>query len=321
MSSSCLPMLSRPVVCAIATALAFTACATTPVVTQTLYIDRSTWITLETNPYAGELSAGPTGDLVSVPSPAILAALLKGFTTEKDYNVGIIGMAMGKAGYAQAFVQPEISMLAAQLAKGLAKASSNERVGYCLTADRSPTERFITTGWAYIRKSHLHFKLTEYRTPIMVSSPIAPTSEACQIKPVPGTKTADRFFRLDYEPKTLLVTDHGILGKDIFNGRGEVVFQLDRLTTSSVVKTPEPITRKDDGLSPGITPRTGQTRLSEQPGYSDTKDAALSPAATEKLQQYYDSSRQKTSELKAGPKPPRQVDTGASAIGPHLVGP
>jgi hypothetical protein len=321
MTSSCLSMWSRPIVCMIAAALAFNACAAKPVVTQTLYIDRSTWITLETNPYVLDENAGASNDSVSAPSPAMLAALLKGFTTEKDYNVGVIGMAMGKAGYAQAFVQPEISMLSAQLAKGLAKVSSNERVGYCLTVDRSPTERFITTGWAYIRKSHLHFKLTEYRTPIRVSSPIAPTSEACQSKPVPGTKTADRFFKLDYEPKTLLVTDHGILGKDIFNGRGEVVFQLDRLTTSSVVKTPEAMTRKDDGLSPGITSTTEQTRHSEQPGYTETKDTALSPAATEKLQQYYDSSRRKTSELKAGPKPPRQVDAGGSEIGPHLVGP
>jgi hypothetical protein len=115
--------------------------------------------------------------------------------------------------------------LAPQLAKGLAQASPRERVAYCLAVDYSASERFITTGWVYIKKPHLYFKLVEWRTPIRVKSPAVPTSEACLVKPIPGVKTADRFFKMDYAPKDFIET-FGPLGASIMNKRGEVVFKL-----------------------------------------------------------------------------------------------
>lgn len=205
--------------------LSAVGCATQPKVTKVLYEDRSAWIRLEVNPDADRGASAVPSDSTLVPSSSRLTALLEGFAAEKDYNAGLISAAIGKKYYNQTFVPAELAVLAPQLARGLAMASPGERVAYCLTADWSADERFITTGWAYIKKSYLHFKLVEWRTPVRVKSPAAPTSEACLVKPIPGYKTSDRFFQLDYTPKSLIVT-HGPLGRSIYNGAGEVEFKL-----------------------------------------------------------------------------------------------
>jgi hypothetical protein len=199
-------------------------CAAQPVMTQVIYEDRSAWIRLETNPDADK-SVTASGNEPTPPSSTTIAALLRGFRSEKDYTPGVISFAMGKSYYNNTFVEPELMVLTPQLAKGLATASPKERVAYCLTVDYLPDERFITTGWVYIKGPHLYFKLVEWRTPIRVKSPAVATSEACQVKPIPGVKTADRFFKIDYSPKSLIET-YGPLGGSIMNKRGEVVFKL-----------------------------------------------------------------------------------------------
>lgn len=201
-----------------------TGCASRPVVTKVIYEDRSAWIRLETNPDADDSAMASAAD-TAPPPPATIAALLKGFQAEKDYNPGLISFATGKTYYNRAFVDPELMVLSPQLSKGLAQASPRERVAYCLAVDHSASERFITTGWAYVKKAHLHFKLVEWRTPVSVKSPAVPTSEACQVKPIPGVKTSDRFFKLDYAPRSFIET-FGPMGASIMNGRGEVVFKL-----------------------------------------------------------------------------------------------
>ncbi len=233
-----------------------TGCASPPVVTKTIYEDRSAWIRLEINPDADESVMASGNDLP--PSSATIAALLKGFQAEKDYNPGLISFATGKTYYNRAFVDPELMVLTPQLAKGLAQASHRERVAYCLAVDYSADERFITTGWVYIRKPHLYFKLVEWRTPVHVKSPAVPTSEACQIKPIPGVKTADRFFKLDYAPKSFIET-FGPLGASIMNKRGEVVFKLAGLDLTKLSGT--------DGQSNGAvnSPKASEAAGQPQP--------------------------------------------------------
>jgi hypothetical protein len=213
--------------------LLISGCVSQPVVTKTLYEDRSAWIRLETNPSAGKGVGEVSAHDLSPPSSAIMKALLKGFRADKDYNAGLISMAIGKTYFNDTFVEPELMVLAPQLAKGLAMASPGERVAYCLTADYSADERFITTGWVYLKKPYLYFKLVEWRTPVRVKSPATPTAEACLVKPIPGTKTADRFFQLDYEPKAHILT-HGPMGKSIYDKRGEVVFKLATLDAAQL---------------------------------------------------------------------------------------
>ena len=208
--------------------LVATGCAAPPKVTKVLYEDRSAWIRLEINPDADESVPASAND-PALPSSATLAALFKGFQAEKDYNPGLVSFITGKTSYNRMFVDPELMVLAPQLAKALAQASPLERVAYCLTADYSPDERFITTGWVYIKKPHLYFKLVEWRTPVRVKSPAVPTSEACVIKPIPGVKTADRFFKMDYAPKAFIET-FGPMDASIMNKRGEVVFKLAEVT-------------------------------------------------------------------------------------------
>ena len=177
-------------------------CASPPVITKEIYQDRSMWIRLEKNPY-GDKTPGVvrTEEETSITSGA-LAVWLKGFRVLTER--GIIGMASGKAATDMAFVEPEILALAPHLAKGLALAKPDERVAYCFVADRNLEERYITTAFLYAQKPYLYYKLEEYRTLVKVHMS-ASTSQACQTKPQPGYKTADRYFRLEYSPEEFVV--------------------------------------------------------------------------------------------------------------------
>lgn len=208
-------------------------CATQPVVTRTIYEDRSLWVRLEVNPDAEKVSPAAkvnSDDADLALTPALLAAWMRGFRAETDR--GPIGLIFGKPGEYNAFVETEIASLTPHLAKGLKTAAPNERVAYCMTVDYTAKERFITTGWVHARKPYLYFKLVEYRTPVQVASPAVPTAEACRMKPIPGTKTTDRFFRLDYEPRDAVVKyglTPGLMAGIDYNGRGEVVFKISHL--------------------------------------------------------------------------------------------
>jgi hypothetical protein len=208
-------------------------CASPPVITKEIYQDRSMWIRLEKNPY-GDKTPGVvrTEEETSITSGA-LAVWLKGFRVLTER--GIIGMASGKAATDMAFVEPEILALAPHLAKGLALAKPDERVAYCFVADRNLEERYITTAFLYAQKPYLYYKLEEYRTLVKVHMS-ASTSQACQTKPQPGYKTADRYFRLEYSPEEFVV-GYGLPEKFgsfmagiVENRRGEVVFKLANLT-------------------------------------------------------------------------------------------
>jgi len=206
-------------------------------VTKTVYEDRSAWIRLEINPDAEPDKAPHATDAAPPLASGTISGLLKGLQAEKDYNPGLISFAIGKKYYNAAFVPAELMVLAPQAAKALALAAPNERVGYCLTADFSADERFITPGCMYVKKPFLHFRIEEWRTPVRVKSPAVPTSEACRVKPLPGYKTSDRLFQIDYNPKTLIVT-HGPMGRSLYNGRGEVMFRLEAV--AALAPAPEP---------------------------------------------------------------------------------
>lgn len=141
-------------------------------------------------------------------------------------------MIFGRPGEYNAFVETEIASLTPHLAKGLKMAAPNERIAFCMTVDYTARERFITTGWVRVKKPYVYFKLVEYRTPVQLPSPAVSTAEACRTKPIPGTKTADRFFKLDYEPRDAVVPQgltSGLMAGIDYNGRGEVVFKISRL--------------------------------------------------------------------------------------------
>jgi len=208
-------------------------CATQPVVTRTIYEDRSLWVRLEVNPDAEKVASTAKTvpeDPELAMTPALLSAWMRGFRAETDR--GPIGMIFGRPGEYNAFVETEIAAFTPHLAKALKAAAPNERVGYCMSVDYTAKERFITTGWVYARKPYLYFRLVEYRTPVQVASPAVPTAEGCRAKPIPGTRTADRFFRLDYEPRDAVVKyglTPGLMAGIDYNGRGEVVFKISHL--------------------------------------------------------------------------------------------
>jgi hypothetical protein len=235
-------------------AAAHSGCTTTPIVTRTIYEDRSMWIRLEEDPHLAKITPQPAGSgEADVPlTSGVLAAWLKGFRVETDR--GPIGMLLGRPGEYNAFVEAEIAGLTPQLAKALKAAGPTERVAYCMTVDYSAQERFITTGWVYVKNPHLYFKLVEYRTPVKVGSPAVSTKEACKTKPLPGVKTADRFFRLDYSPDDAVVKyglTSGLMAGIDRNQRGEVVFKLTRLFT---LTPPNQDASKDQRKVPDIIP-------------------------------------------------------------------
>lgn len=208
-------------------------CATQPVVTRTIYEDRSLWVRLEVDPDAEKVSPAANknpDDADLAITPALLASWMRGFRAETAR--GPIGMIFGRPGEYNAFVETEIASLTPHLSKGLKTAAPNERVAFCMTVDYTASERFITTGWVRVKRPYLYFKLAEYRTPVQVASPAVPTTEACRTKPIPGTKTADRFFKLDYEPRDAVIPQgltSGLMAGIDYNGRGEVVFKISRL--------------------------------------------------------------------------------------------
>jgi hypothetical protein len=273
-----------------------TACATTePLVTRAVYNDRSAWIRLEVNPYAEEVSKDTFPAESVTPSAGVLAALLEGFHAQKDSSPGPGSWMLGKRSYDRAFAEAEILLLSAQLAKGFSMASQKEWVAYCLTADFSATERLITTGWAYVRPPYFYFRLNEYRTAVRVPSPATSTPDACRTKPVPGSRTADRFFKLDYEPKELVVT-HGIFGGtmfksrgEIYNSRGEVEFKLEGLSTL------KPAGRGTARVHDVATvPTASKGSNASNPSAAPDESRSLSPSAVDKLNRLYSSSSKET---------------------------
>jgi hypothetical protein len=276
----------------------FTGCATEPLVTRAVYNDRSAWIRLEVNPYAEEVSKDTLQPELVTPSAGVLAALLEGFHAQKDSSPGPGSWMLGKPGYDRAFAESEILLLSAQLAKGFSMASPKEWVAYCLTADYSATERLITTGWAYVRPPYFYFRLNEYRTAVRVPSPATSTPDACRMKPVPGYRTADRFFKLDYEPKELVVT-HGIFGGtmfksrgEIYNSRGEVEFKLEGLST--LKPAGRGTARVPDTPAPP-TPTASKSNASPRSAASDDSNpSSLSPSAVDKLNRLFSSSSKET---------------------------
>lgn len=219
-------------------------CATTPIITREIYQDRSIWVRLEENPYAltSETSVGQN-ERQQVTAPR-LATWMKGFRVLTER--GIIGMAVGKEAMVPAFVEKEIMALTPHLAKALAMASSKERVAYCFAVDRNASERHITTASLWVQPPYLYYKLDEYRTLVQVPSLATSTSEACMTKPQPGYKTADRYFRLEYEPEDFVV-GYGTVEKFAFmagivaNRRGEVVFKLSTLIPNQGVPAPSAV--------------------------------------------------------------------------------
>jgi len=204
-------------------------CAGRPALTRELYQDRMLWVWLEENPYANKAVSGQSDEPVSL-SAGTVAAWMKGFRVLTDR--GLYGAAAGKSAMDQAFVEAEMFALGPHLAKGLAMAKPNERVAYCFSVDRDGNERYITTAYLYIQQPYLYYRLEEYRTLIRAKSPMASTSEVCLAKPKPGYATADRYFRLEYEPEEF-VAGYGVVERFgsfmagiVENRRGEVVFKL-----------------------------------------------------------------------------------------------
>jgi hypothetical protein len=260
------------------TGLLQAGCASQPVVTKELYQDRSMWVRLEKNPYAEPAETAAKSDKPSDETQltaGALAAWLKGFRVLTDR--GIYGMAAGKDATTPAFVEQEIMALTPHLATALALAKPDERVAYCFVADRNQEERYITTASFYVKKPHIYYKLDEYRTLVRVPSLAASTSDACRTKPQPGYKTADRYFRLEYEPIEFVVGEAGFfeqygsfMAATIMNRRGEVVFKLSSLLPARKPSLPKTIS----------SPQAAPTPLAQSSPMTDpasTVDRTLSP--------------------------------------------
>ncbi len=228
-------------------------CTKPMVITKTIQADRDLWVRLERDPSLPNLAPVPRGEYAALHdglTAATLSAWMRGFQVETDR--GPVGMMFGRPGERSAFVEPEIAALTPYLAKGLQLADASERVAYCMTVDYSPRERFITTGWMRLSGPYLLFRIIEYRTPVSVDSPMVSSVEACQVKPIPGVKTADRFFKLDYQPHEVVVPQGltaGFMSGADRNAAGEIVFSIPRLLKQDASA------ERDQGRHPDGVPR------------------------------------------------------------------
>lgn len=246
-------------------------CVKQAVVTKSIFKDRSVWVRLELDPDKGRPASSSAGEFTSLRdelTAATLSAWMRGFRVEADR--GPVGMLFGRPGESPAFVEPEIAALTPHLSKGLKIAGDHEHVAYCMTVDYSPTERFITTGWMHVRGPYLYFKISEYRTPVTVDSPAVPTVEACNTKPLPGVKTADRLFRLDYQPHDVVVGQgltSGLMAGADRNARGEIVFSLPRILKLGTAASHE-LGRQTDVFNPLATPAASVPNPTANPSQS-----------------------------------------------------
>lgn len=257
-------------------------CAGRPAMTRELYQDRTLWVWLEENPYTAK--AVVRRDAPATLSPATIAGWLKGFRVLTDR--GLYGAAAGKAATEQAFVEAEMFALGPHLAKGLAAAKPNERVAYCFSVDRDGNERYITTAYLYIEAPYLYYRLEEYRTLIRAKSPMASTREVCLTKPKPGYATADRYFRLEYEPEEF-VAGYGVVERFgsfmagiVENRRGEVMFKL-----ASLMPEPKPQPAGANSTAPLAADRAASAAASSgdrarAEGEGKASMSNVAPAAT-----------------------------------------
>lgn len=123
------------------------------------------------------------------------------------------------------FQEEQIAMLAPRLSEALAHAQPNERVTFYLSHPQTSLKREVTSGGLYMRGSHLHFILGNYRIIYAI-----PAYGMVYDRRYPMMPTAPKAFDLLFEPPDAVVKQKVSLWDKIWaREKDEMVIDLRRV--------------------------------------------------------------------------------------------
>lgn len=212
----------------IALILGFTACQNRPFLTGSIYEDQSLFVRLAIDQTVGgghshparmtteEMTTVLSGIMVEEPSSLMPSVPFPG----KDIELPLH----------PAFRTEEIALLAPLLAKGLNTARPEEVVTfYWITQQPAPIEH-VTSGGVFIDGDHLHFLLSNYRSPTRYP-PDAETMRSLDGRSTPLQPLVPQDSLLTFNPITALVPpEQGFFKNPFRSKRQEIAVLFQTLT-------------------------------------------------------------------------------------------
>jgi hypothetical protein len=219
----------------IALILGFTACQNRPFLTGSIYEDQSLFVRLAIDHTVGgghshpasmtteEMTTVLSGIMVEEPSSLIPSVPLPGKDKEPSRH--------------PAFRAAEINFLAPLLAKGLNTARPEEVVTFYWITQQPASIEQVTSGGVFIDGDHLHFLLSNYRSPTRYP-PDAETMQSLDGRSTPLQPLVPQETLLTFNPITALVPlEHGFLKNPFRSKRREIVVLFQTLTEDTVRKS------------------------------------------------------------------------------------
>ncbi len=159
-----------------------------------------------------------------------MANLLRGFSVREHRNA-VQRLISGEAPREPVFREEEIRILADKLAEALSQARPHERVTFYLSLPQTSIKRQFTSGGLYVRESHLHFILGNFRVIYGI-----PAYGMVYDRRYPMMPTSAKGFDIFFEPARALVPQqvrfwNRLLGQ----GKDEMVIDLLKLGPTGAV--------------------------------------------------------------------------------------
>ena len=208
------------------------ACAVPHNVSRVIYEDPANFVRVENDPTVFmELPHTLHSHPVSI-TPEQMSGILARFKV-RDHRVPLQVYFSGEAAKERVFRDEDVALLAPRLSEALARAEPTERVTYYLSQPQSSIKREITTGGLYVRDSHLHFSLGNYRVIYGI-----PAYGMVYDRRYPTRPTSAKGFDLFFEPAEAIIPRQYSLWDQLMGRvKDEMVIDLQRLLkTQSVVQ-------------------------------------------------------------------------------------
>lgn len=203
------------------------ACALPHIPSRIVYEDSTNFVRLELDERV--LSHRPEtrhSHPVSLP-PEQLANLMRGLAI-LEHRIWIQEKISGAAPLEAVFTAEDIALLAPRLSEALARATGDERVTFYLSHPQSSIKREITTGGLYVKGSHLHFVLGNYRVVYGI-----PAYGMVYDRRYPMMPTAPKGFDLHFSvPEAVITQRWWVWSRFWGRDKDEIVINLQKVPAS-----------------------------------------------------------------------------------------
>jgi hypothetical protein len=212
--------------------LGFTACQIRPLLTGAIYEDQSLFVRLVVDHTVGGGHSHPAS-MTAKEMTAVLSGLMVEEPTSLMPSVPFSGNEKEPPRH-PAFSTAEISFLAPLLAKGLNTARPEEVVTFYWIAQQPAPIEHVTSGGVFIDSNHLHFVLSNYRSPTRYP-PDAETMRSLDGRSTPLQPLVPQEILLTFNPITALVPpEQGFLKNPFRSKRQEIAVLFQTLTEDTV---------------------------------------------------------------------------------------